>query len=376
MLRRKSSILLVWFFLVSTHLHAQPSPRAVLDKYCVTCHNDRLKTAGLILNKADINEETWERVLRKLHAKEMPPPGSPRPDSETYASTTKLIEKMLDDAAAAHPNPGRVAVHRLNRTEYANAIRDLLGLQIDAKAILSADEADQEGFDNVASVLSVSPALLEGYLAAARTISRLAVDDPSINPVADVFKIPTALVQDDQTTDDLPFGSQGGAAIRYHFRLDGNYRIKVLLKRQLYLYIMGMGEPHQIVNRLDGCLIKRFEIGGKALGMTNPESFAGNTQGDPEFEVYMHTADAGLEVNLPVKAGTHTVGVSFVRRFWEPEGVAQPPQRGFARTTNELYHGYPAVDTISIGGPYQATGKTSDSASRRKILICHPKDAA
>jgi hypothetical protein len=374
MLRRKSSILLVWFFLVSTYLNAQPSPRAVLDKYCVTCHNDRLKTAGLILNKADINEETWERVLRKLHAREMPPPGSPRPDSETYVSTTKLIEKMLDDAAAAHPNPGRVAVHRLNRKEYGNAIRDLLGLQIDGKALLSADEADQEGFDNVASVLSVSPVLLESYLSAARTISRLAVADPAINPVADVFKIPTALVQDERTSEDLPFGSHGGTSIRYQFPLDGEYQIKVLLKRQLYLYIMGMGEPHQIDVRLDGALVKRFEVGGKAKGGTMPESFAGNTQGDPEFEEYMHNADAGLEVRLPVKAGTHEVSVSFVRRFWEPEGVSQPPQRGFARTTNELYHGYPAVDTVSIGGPYQKAGLTVDSPSRRKIFVCRPAE--
>src|SRR6516225_6608312 len=355
---------------------AQSTPRAVLDKYCVTCHNQRLKTAGLVLDKGEPDAQTWEKVLKKLHAREMPPRRSPRPDEATYTAVSGQIEKLLDDEAAAHPNPGRVAVHRLNRTEYANTIRDLLGLQIDAKSILSADEADQEGFDNVASVLSVSPALLEGYLAAARTISRLAVDDPSINPVADVFKIPTALVQDDQTSDDLPFGSQGGAAIRYHFRLDGNYRIKVLLKRQLYLYIMGMGEPHQIDIRLDGALIKRFEVGGKAKGMTMPESFAGNTQGDPEFEVYMHTADAGLELNLPVKAGTHTVGVSFVRRFWEPEGVAQPPQRGFARTTNELYHGYPAVESVTIVGPDKSSGLVYDSPSRRKIFTCRPKDPA
>ena len=170
--------------------------------------------------------------------------------------------------------------------------------------------------------------------------------------------------------------SHGGTAIRYHFRLDGEYQIKVLLKRQLYLYIMGMGEPHQIDIRLDGVLIKRFEIGGKAKGMTNPESFAGNTQGDPDFEEYMHTADAGLEVRLPVKAGTHIVGVSFVRRFWEPEGVLQPQQRGFARTTNELYHGYPSIDTVTIAGPYQTSGMNDDSPSRRKIFVCRPKDAA
>src|SRR5204862_2588595 len=169
--------------------------------------------------------------------------------------------------------------HRLNRTEYANAIRDLLGLQIDAKSLLSTDEAGQEGFDNIASVLSVSPALLENYFSAARTISRLAIGDPTINPVAEVFKIPTAVVQDERTSEDLPFGSHGGTSIGYQFPLDGEYRIKVLLKRQLYQYIIGMGEPHQIDIRLDGALIKRFEVGGKTFAMTMPESFAGNTQG-------------------------------------------------------------------------------------------------
>jgi uncharacterized protein DUF1592/uncharacterized protein DUF1588/uncharacterized protein DUF1585/uncharacterized protein DUF1595/uncharacterized protein DUF1587/cytochrome c len=365
----------------SMNAGAQTSPRATLDQYCVTCHNQQLKTAGLMLDKADIDHvgssaELWEKVLRKLRTGEMPPPGRQRPDAATYASMTVFLEKALDEAATANPNPGRVAVHRLNRTEYRNAICDLLGLQIDTKSLLSTDEADQEGFDNVASILSVSPVLLEAYLSSARTISRLAVGDPTINPVADVFKVPTALVQDERTSEDLPFGSHGGTSIRYHFRLDGDYQIKVLLKRQLYLYIMGMGEPHQIDIRLDGALIKRFQVGGKAKGMTMPESFAGNTQGDPAFEEYMHTADAGLEVRVPVKAGTHDVGVSFVRRFWEPEGVLQPSQRGFARTTNELYHGNPAVATVAIAGPYQSAGMSDDAPSRRKIFACRPNGIA
>src|SRR5215813_4381654 len=377
----KSILCFLFLFAANPHLHAQSSPRAVIDKYCVTCHNERLKTAGLMLDKADVDHvgsspEIWEKVVRKLRAREMPPSGSPRPDVETYTAMSALLEKMLDTAAAATPNPGRVAVHRLNRTEYANAIRDLLGLRIDGKSLLSADEADKEGFDNVASVLSVSPVLLEGYLSAARTISRLAVGDPTITPVADVFRIPTALNQDDRTTDDLPFGSQGGAAIHYQFRLDGEYQIKVLLKRQLYLYLIGMGEPHQVDIRLDGVLVKRFEVGGKAKGMTTPETFAGNTQGDPDFEEYMHNADANIAVRLPVKAGTHFVGVSFVRRFWEPEGVLQPQQRGFARTTNELYHGYPAVESVTIAGPNKISGLAYDSPSRRKIYVCRPKDAA
>ena len=384
-MRRSSLILLCLVLLAAVRPEARaqsdPSVRAVLDQYCVTCHNEKLKTAGLMLDKADIahpgaSAELWEKVLKKLHAGEMPPPGRPRPDPPSYAALSSFLEKGLDDAASANPNPGRVAVHRLNRTEYRNAVRDLIGLQIDTKSLLSPDEADQEGFDNVASVLSVSPVLLEAYLSAARSISRLAVGDPTINPVSDVFKIPTALVQDERTSEDLPFGSHGGASIRYHFRLDGEYQIKVLLKRQLYLYIMGMGEPHQIDIRIDGTLLRRFDVGGKAKGMTMPESFAGNTQGDPGFEEYMHNADADLEVRVPIKAGTHDVGVSFVRRFWEPEGILQPQQRGFARTTNELYHGYPAVATVSIGGPYQTTGMTDDAPSRRKIFICRPATAA
>ena len=384
-MRRSSLILLCLVLLAAVRPEARaqsgPSVRAVLDQYCVTCHNEKLKTAGLMLDKADIahpgaSAELWEKVLKKLHAGEMPPPGRPRPDPPSYAALSSFLEKGLDDAASANPNPGRVAVHRLNRTEYRNAVRDLIGLQIDTKSLLSPDEADQEGFDNVASVLSVSPVLLEAYLSAARSISRLAVGDPTINPVSDVFKIPTALVQDERTSEDLPFGSHGGASIRYHFRLDGEYQIKVLLKRQLYLYIMGMGEPHQIDIRIDGTLLRRFDVGGKAKGMTMPESFAGNTQGDPGFEEYMHNADADLEVRVPIKAGTHDVGVSFVRRFWEPEGILQPQQRGFARTTNELYHGYPAVATVSIGGPYQTTGITDDAPSRRKIFICRPATAA
>ncbi len=361
---------------------ASPSPtgpRAVIDQYCVGCHNERLKTAGLMLDRLDLehvglSSAEWEKVARKLRTGEMPPPGRPRPDAASLARVGASIESALDAAAAANPNPGRVAVHRLNRTEYTNAIRDLLALDVDGKALLWADEPDQEGFDNMASVLSISPALLEGYISSARRVSRLAVGDPTLNPVTDQFKVLTAMVQDERMSDDLPFGSHGGTAIPYLFPLDGEYQIKVRLKRQLYLYIMGMGEPHQIEIRLDRALVRRFTFGGEAKGMTNPESFAGNTQGDPDFEEYMHTADAGFDVRIPIKAGKHEVSVSFVRRFWEPEGVLQPPQRGFARTSNELYHGYPAIDTVSIGGPLNIT-PTNDSPTRRKIFVCRPKDS-
>jgi mono/diheme cytochrome c family protein len=350
----------------------------VLNKYCVTCHNGRLKTAGLQIDGLDVNHiadnaQQWEKIVTKLRTGEMPPPGRPRPDAATYQAVAAALERDLDAAAAVKPYPGRIPVHRLNRREYANAIRDLLGLEIDGRAVLSSDEADQEGFDNVASVLSLSPALLENYLSAARTLSRLAVGDPALHPVIDSYKISKALVQDERLNDDLPFGSQGGALIRYEFPLDAEYTIKVLLRRQEYDYIIGLGEPHQIDFRLDGVRLKRFTVGGEARGMTTPENFAGNTQGDPEFEEYMHTADAHLEVRVPVKAGLHEVGVSFVRRLWEPEGVLQPPQTGFGRTTNEYYHGNPAVEIVSIGGPY---GARTASAGRRKVFVCRPKDAA
>src|SRR5205814_1306670 len=187
------------------------------------------------------NAAIWEKVAIKLRTEEMPPPGSPRPDHATYAQAVSQLESALDAAAAAHPNPGRVAVHRLNRSEYAAAIRDLLGLDIDAKALLPAEESDVEGFDNIASVLSMSPALIENYLGAARRISRLAVGDVSIAPGFESFKIPRALVQDEQMSEDLPFGSTGGALIHYNFPVDGEYTIKVQIRRQEYDYIVGVG---------------------------------------------------------------------------------------------------------------------------------------
>ena len=345
----------------------------------MACHNARLKTAGLVLDVTQLDHvgdhaATWEKVDRKLRTGEMPPAPMPRPDRATYQKVTTELEGVLDQAAAAKPNPGRVPVHRLDRGEYANAIRDLLGLRIDGKALLPAEDSDQEGFDNIASVLSVSPVLLENYLSAAHTISRLAVGDATLPPGVDTVKYSKVLPQDEQMSEDLPFGSVGGGVIRHYFPVDGEYTVKVLLRRQYYDYIVGMGEPHQIDIRLDGVRLKRFTFGGQDKGLTMPESFAGNTQGSPEFEVYMHTADAGFEVRIPVKAGEHEVGISFVRRYWEEEGVLQPPQIGFARTTNEYYHGNPGVEFVMIGGPYGAVSH-GDSPSRRKIFVCTPNSA-
>ncbi len=353
--------------------------RSTLDKYCVSCHNDRLKTANLSLQSGDVDlvgapPDVWEKVARKLRTQEMPPPGRPRPDASTYGALATQLETALDKASAANPNPGRVAVHRLNRAEYTNAVRDLLGLEVDGRALLP-DDSNQESFHNIASVLSVSPALLERYLLAAAQVSRLAVGSAARAAMTDTYRVPKALVQDQRTRDDLPFGSQGGTVIRHNFPVDGEYTLKVLLRRQLYYYIIGMGDPHQIEIRLDGTLLKRFDIGGEAKGRAAAESFIGQNLGDPEWEFYMQNADAGLEVRVPVKAGARDVTVSFVKQYYETTGILRPAERGFARSVDELYHGHPAVDTILISGPYAAVGP-GDTPSRRRVFTCLPKDRA
>ncbi len=353
-------------------------PRAVLDTYCIGCHNARLRTGNLALDQVDSNRagdapDLWEKVARKLRTREMPPAGARRPDDATYRRVVASVEASLDAEAAAHPRPGRVPVHRLNRTEYTNAVRDLLALDVDGRELI-ADEPAGHGFDNAASVLTASPALIESYLSAASTVARLAIGRSAVR-VVDTFRVPTATVQDDRADERQPFGSRGGLSVRYQFPVDGAYTIKVVLRRQLYRYLIGMGEPHQIDLRIDGALLKRFTIGGEGRGLTAPESFAGNTQGDPAWEVYMHTADDGLEVRVPVKAGEREVSVSFLRQHVEPEGVLQPPQRGFARTTNELYYGEPAVDSLLIGGPDEPS-VARDTPSRRRIFVCHPASRA
>ncbi len=354
--------------------------RAVLDRYCVTCHNERLMTGGLALDSLDLQQvgahaEVLEKVVSKLRARDMPPVGRPRPSDDQYDATVGELESALDVAGMDLP-PGRIPVHRLNRVEYAAAIRDLVGIDVDGRELLPGDETAAEGFENVASVLTVSRALLEDYLAAARRISRVAIGDPTLRPTVETFSIPKTFFQDEwRMSDDLPFGSQGGVSISYYFPVDAEYSVKVLLRRQHYDYIMGLGEPQQIEIRLDGKLLERFEVGGEAWDMTMPESFAGNTQGDPGFEEYMHTADAHLEARTHVPAGNHTVGVSFVRRIRESEGVLQPRITGFGRATNELYHGYPSVEFVHIGGPF-GTPRPGESPSRQKIFVCVPDAAA
>ena len=213
-----------------------PAPRAVLDKYCITCHNERLRTAGLALDSLDVtkasaNAEVLEKVIAKLRAGAMPPPGRPRPELATYHAVASSLENEIDRAWAANPNPGRInAVHRLNRTEYNNAIRDLLALNLDVKSLLPGDDTADGSFDNFADVLSISTSHLERYMSVARQVTRLATGLPPTRPGLETFAIPLHVVQDDRQSEDLPFGSRGGIAIRRDFPVGGEYLIKVRLQ--------------------------------------------------------------------------------------------------------------------------------------------------
>jgi mono/diheme cytochrome c family protein len=360
------------------------APRAVLDKYCVTCHNERLKTAGLALDTLDVarpaaSAETWELVIGKLRAASMPPPGSPRPDAATYHALASQLESEIDRAWAASPNPGRTgAVHRLNRTEYGNAIRDLFALDVDVRSLLPGDETADGSFDNVAEALSISTAHVERYLSVARQVTRLATGLPPSRPTVETFEIPIHIVQDDRQSEDLPFGSRGGLAVRHQFPVDGEYLIKVRLQRQYQDYLIGMGWPQQLDIRVDGALVKRFTVGGGAQGRPAARSYAGDGEpgfaGAPEWEKYMQIdGDAGLEVRTSISAGPHVVGVSFVRELWEPEGLPQPVQRGRVITNDNVYMGYANVDAVQIAGPYAKAEPPKDTPSRRAIFVCEPR---
>jgi mono/diheme cytochrome c family protein len=360
------------------------APRAVFDKYCVTCHNQKLRTAGLALDALDVanpsaNAEVWERVIVKLRAGSMPPQGNARPDAETYRAVATWLENEIDRAWAAKPYPGRIgAVHRLNRTEYNNAIRDLFAIDLDVRSLLPGDETADGSFDNFADSLSISTAHLERYLSVARQVTRLATGLPPASPKIDRFEIPLHVLQEDRQSEDLPLGSRGGIAVNYNFPVNGEYLLKVRLQRQYQDYIKGMGWPQQLDVRLDGKLLKRFTVGGGAVGRPAAASYAGDGEpgfaGDDSWEKYMQIGgDAGLEVRVPVEAGPHMVGVSFVRELWEPEGLPQPQQRGRVITNDQVYMDYANVGVLQIGGPYNPAGVANDTPSRRSIFVCHPR---
>ena len=352
--------------------------RAALDRFCVRCHNDRLRTAGLALDTRDLahvgaDAETWERVIVKLRARTMPPAGSPRPAEATYRTIASWLETEIDTVALASPDPGRgETFHRLNRAEYHATVRDLLAVDVDVAELLPADDTYEHGFDNNGDVLSISPDLVARYLSAARRISRLAVGIPPVGPAVATYRVHPALLQDDRQDDRLSFGSRGGIAIPHYFPVDGEYTIRIRLHRNFSDYIIGYAAPQELDVRVDGALVTRFEVGdADAVGQMAPLSFSGNIAGAPEWEYYMNTGDAHLEVRFPARAGRRTVGVSFVRRFAEPEGVLQPRNRGYGRFVDERYDENAAVEQVAIGGPYAVEGP-GDTPSRREIFACLP----
>ena len=357
--------------------------RALLDSYCVTCHNQQLQTAGLMLDTMDLMElervgsaaDAWEKVVRKLRGGTMPPPGSPRPPQAAYAEVASWLEAALDRAAAARPNPGRVpALHRLNRSEYTSVIRDLLALDIDAPALLPTDESVY-GFDNIADALTLSPALLERYMLAASKISRLAVGVPATRPGTETYRVPMPLVQEERMSEDLPFGSRGGTAIRHYFPADGEYILRLRLHRTWTdSKIRGLRNREQIDVRLDGVRLTVFAVGGDCVGSSAPE--CKRPVGIIAASTYEKTADAGLEIRVPVQAGPHVLGISFPSRGAPaPEGAGQV--RNAARHSSFSYNANAdmAIERVEIEGPFEVTGP-GDTPSRRRIFVCRPTDVS
>ena len=341
-----------------------------LDRYCATCHNERivngrdnapsmlvsqLRTASLAVDTLDVEQvgpdsDAWERVIRKLQSRTMPPPGRPRPDDATYDNVVAWIETELDRAAAASPNPGRrPALHRLSRTEYQNAVRDLLALdhlpkEFDVATLLPADNATS-GFDNLAELLFVSPATLERYLAAARKISRLAVGDTTMPPIVDRYQLDRDLIQDGHL-DGLPLGTRGGAVIRSHLPADGEYVLTVE-------FAAAARDEHEVEVSVDGERVDVFTIGGRPL--------VRGASGVFTFE-----AEPPVDVRVPLRAGPREVAVAFLQKSGAThESLVRASRRGQRRE--------PAIATVSISGPYGVDG-SGDTPSRRRIFTCTPDD--
>jgi len=364
---------------------ASPQPaRAVFDKYCVGCHNQRVKTAGLALDALDPaqvgeHSEAWEKVVRKLRTGAMPPPGRPRPDKALTASVAASLEAGLDRAAAEHPNPGRPTLHRLNRVEYRNAIRDLLALEIDPAALLPGDNAAY-GFDNNADALSLSPALTERYLEAAARISQMALGHVRGSAAPDAVFVPTDRNQGIRLSDDQPWGSRGGSAFQYYFPVDGDYQFELQLKESgADGGIIGItAEPQQLDVSLDRARVWTSMVGGPDLA---------NVRGQERTEK-IHEA---LKFRLPVKAGSHLVQVYFVQKTTAfVEDLFDPYLR---RDPYRATNGEPGVSSVTIVPPSRGVGAASapprgagspsrpnaadatavnDSPSRRRVLVCRP----
>lgn len=337
--------------------------QALIERYCVTCHNDRLETGGLSLESADITDitahtEIWEKVVKKLRTGSMPPQPRPRPDRETYEGLVHYLEVALDQAAAASPDPGRTATfRRMNRTEYQNAIRDLLVLDVDVTALLPRDDAAY-GFDNVVTG-GLSPTLMERYLAAAQTVSELAVGSLAPATGSRVVVVPADRTQEDHV-DGLPFGTRGGTRVTHTFPFDGEYEIQVRLQRNRNENVEGLNEPHEVELSLDGERLEVFEM--------VPDR---NIVIQANSEYYTDEGiDNHLNVRLPVTAGPHTVSATFIKKNSALlETTRQPYQAHFNMDRHPREQ--PAVRSVSIVGPFDPTG-IGETPSRERIFSCRP----
>ena len=338
-----------------------PSPqRQVLDRYCAACHNEKLKTAGLNLVQADLSTpgaypELWEKVVRKVRTGVMPPANMAQPSEAERLTLLTFLETSLDAASAARPNPGRTeTLRRLNRTEYQNAIRDLLALDIDAASLLPADESGH-GFDNV-TVGDLSPTLLNRYISAAQKISRLAMGSAPSSVQSDTVSVAADLTQEDQLPG-MPMGTRGGVSTLHTFAQDGDYDVQIMLSRNLEGVVSGLRErrTHQLLVLIDREPVKTFTVQRTANGDDT-------------------RADRDLKVRLPITAGPHTVSVTFVQEGSSLiDTLRQPTESRF----NDRRHprSVPAVDQLSITGPYGPRG-AGDTPSRRRLFICKPTGQA
>jgi mono/diheme cytochrome c family protein len=337
--------------------------RALVTSYCVTCHNARLKTANLLLDQADAQQvsnsaDTWEKVIVQLRSRAMPPSGIPRPDSATYNAVASWLETELDRAASLRPNPGRPAgLHRLNRTEYANAVRDLLDVEIDPTSMLPPD-AQAAGFDTNADALAMEPALLDRYLTAAARIARMAVGDPTLRPTFERYTSvkgnsneQTWLWQTERLGEAFSLGSRGGIAARHYFPLDGEYVVRLRLLRTYAGALRGLNAPTQIEIRIDGTRVGQFTLGG-----TVPVA---------------DDLDDKLQVRVPLKAGLREVVATIVKSEGiKAEGLG-PARVPIWNREGDVPSAELSISSMLIGGPYD--GKVpQDSPSRRRVFVCHP----
>jgi mono/diheme cytochrome c family protein len=335
--------------------------QALVQKYCVTCHNARAKTGGLSLegaNPADAatHAELWEKVAMKLRGGMMPPQGMPRPDAATLDAFAGTIEKTIDDRALRSPDPGHKPVHRLNRTEYGNAIRDLLDLDIDPATLLPADD-ESHGFDNIAGVLRISPSLLEQYLAAARSISSLAIGTDT-DIVRSDYRVPPDDGQEDHV-EGLPLGTRGGLLFKHNFPQDAEYEFSIKLVRNIVGYLTGLEFAHQIEISLDGERLFVAQVGGDE----------DNRASDLAMSATADKIDERLKTKAFVKAGPHAVGVTFIKRNHAESD--EPLQQHERNHDLQDMNGLPLIDFVSVRGPYDSKGP-GDTPSRRRVFTCTP----